>query len=128
MKLTSKQRPDIYSLTFITGVALIITACATTSKVNPAVQYQCDFGTQLSVVFNHKYVQIVRGGRGGMHRMEKRITGATVTLPDTTILELPSQKVTSGFRVSNGQYTLWGKGNNATWAVGRKALEQCEKN
>gem|GEM_PF-833596 len=129
LKMTRISRPpaQLYSLLLVTSAALLATACATTPKANPIAQYQCDMGTQLSVEFNHKFVPIVRGGRGGTHRMEKRLTGATVTLPDATVLELPSQTVTSGFKVTNGQYTLWGKGDNATWAVGRKAIEQCTR-
>ncbi len=104
---------------------LFIGACATTPKVNPAVQYQCERGTQLSVVFNHTYVSIVRGGRNSMHRVEKRITGASVTLADATVLELAAQKVASGFLVSNGRYTLSGQNNEAFWSVGRMAAEKC---
>jgi membrane-bound inhibitor of C-type lysozyme len=125
MKFITSLPAPFNALALSACATLLLSACATTPTVNPTVQYACDLGTQLTVVLNHKYVPVVRGGRGGTHRMEKRITGATVTLPDGTTLELPAQKVTSGFKVTNGQYTLWGKGDNATWAVGRKAIEQC---
>ncbi len=126
MKTIVKQRVQFYALTCIASTALFVSACATTPTVKPTVQYQCDFGTQLSVVFNHQYQSVVRGGRGGSHYMVKKLTGATVTLADGTRLDLPAQKVSSGFQVSNGQYTLWGKEDSANWAVGRKAIEQCK--
>ncbi|PPC95274.1 MAG: hypothetical protein CTY33_00550 [Methylotenera sp.] len=107
------------------AMPLLISACATTPKANPVVQYQCERGTQLSVVFNHTYVSVVRGGRNSMHRVEKRTTGASVTLADGTSLELPAQKVTSGFSMSNGKYTLRGKDSEASWSVGRMAAENC---
>jgi membrane-bound inhibitor of C-type lysozyme len=89
------------------------------------VQYQCDRGAQLRVTFNHKNVSVVRGGRGGYHRVEKRTTGATIALADGTAITLPAQKVASGFMLSNGQHTLRGKGNEATWAVTGMAVEEC---
>jgi membrane-bound inhibitor of C-type lysozyme len=125
MKFITTLTAPFNALTLSACATLLLSACATTPTVNPTVQYTCDLGTQLSVVLNQKYVSIVRGGRGGTHYLEKRITGATVTLSDGTVLELPAQKVASGFKVSNGQYTLWSKGNAATWTVGRKAIEQC---
>lgn len=79
----------------------------------------------MSVVFNYTYVSVVRGGRNGMHRVEKRLTGASLTLADGTLLELPAQKIAAGFMVSNGQYTLRGKGREATWSVGKMAAENC---
>lgn len=125
MKFLTRLPATFNTLTISAITTLVLSACATTPTVNPTIQYTCDLGTQLSVVLNHTYVPVVRGGRGGTHRMEKRIAGATVTLSDGTVLELPAQKVASGFKVSNGQYTLWSKGNAATWTVGRKAIEQC---
>lgn len=38
---------------------------------------------------------------------------------------LPNKTVASGFLYSNGKYTLRGKGDKATWTVGRMAPFQC---
>jgi len=38
---------------------------------------------------------------------------------------LPNKTVASGFLYSNGKYTLRGKGDKATWTVGRMASFQC---
>jgi membrane-bound inhibitor of C-type lysozyme len=121
----SKQTNLIQKLTLATTTVLLVSSCATTPKANPAVQYQCDRGTELSVVFNHTYVSVVRGGRNSMHRVEKRITGVIVTLADGTQLELTPQRVTIGFSASNGKYTFSGKGNEAIWSVGKMAPEKC---
>jgi hypothetical protein len=115
----------LQKLTLATAAILLVSACASTPKPNPVVYYQCDRGTELSVVFNHTYVSIVRGGRHSMHRVEKRITGANVTLADGTQHELTAQRVTTGFSASNGKYTFSGKDNEATWAVGSISAEKC---
>jgi hypothetical protein len=60
-----------------------------------------------------------------MHRVEKRMTGVTVTLADSTQLKLTPQRVTIGFSASNGIHTFSGKGNEATWSVGKMASEKC---
>jgi membrane-bound inhibitor of C-type lysozyme len=109
----------------LASAVLLLGACATTPTVSPSVQYHCSQGAQLNVMFNHKYVSVVRGGRGGTHYMQKKFIGASVTLVDGTLLELPAQKVASGFMVSNGQYTLRGKGSEAKWAVVGAAEEEC---
>jgi membrane-bound inhibitor of C-type lysozyme len=121
----SQQAKQFSARVFAACMALFISACATTPKENPTVRYQCERGTELSVVFNHTYVSVVRGGRNSMHRVEKRITGATVTLDDGTQLDLTAQRVTIGFSASNGLYTFSGKDNQATWAIGRMAAEKC---
>jgi membrane-bound inhibitor of C-type lysozyme len=38
---------------------------------------------------------------------------------------LPNKTVASGFLYSNGKYTLSGKGDHATWTVGRMVPFQC---
>ncbi|OYY89715.1 MAG: hypothetical protein B7Y32_09410, partial [Methylophilales bacterium 16-45-7] len=106
MKYLTTQQTQWCPLLLITSLALLVSACATTPTPNPVLQYQCDRGTQLYVVLNQKYVSIIRGGRGGTHYMQKRLYSASVTMADGAMLELPAQKVTSGFFVSNGQYTL----------------------
>jgi membrane-bound inhibitor of C-type lysozyme len=125
MKYLIVQPTQWRSLLLITSLALLVSGCATTPTPNPVMQYQCDGGTQLNVVLNQKYVSIVKGGRGGTHYMQKRLYSASVTMADGTMLELPAQKVTSGFFVSNGQYTLRGKGSEAKWAVAGMAVEEC---
>lgn len=103
-----------------------MSACSTTPKENPTVRYQCEQGTELNVVFNHTYVSHVRGGRHGIHRVEKRITGAMVTLADGTQLDLIAQRVTTGFSASDGRHTFSGNGHEAVWSVGRMAGEKCD--
>ena len=125
MKCLKIQPLQSCSLLLMACAVLLLGACATTPTVSPVVQYQCNLGAHLNVMFNHKYVSVVRGGRGGTHYMQKRLSGASVTLVDGTILELPAQKVASGFMVSNGQYTLRGKANEANWAVAGMAVEEC---
>ncbi len=106
--------------------ALFISACAVTPTLTPVAHYQCERGTTLQVVFKEiREAKIINGGRNAKHRIDKKVTTAFVTLADGTTLELPAQKVATGFMVSNGRYTFRGKGNAATWAVGRMAEEQC---
>ena len=117
---------QFYSLTLAISSALLVSACAVTPTLTPAAYYQCDRGTQLRVVFTEiREAKIINGGRNVRHRIDKRVTSATVTLSDNTKIELPAQRVASGFMVSNGRYTFRGKANEATWAVGRMAEEQC---
>jgi hypothetical protein len=121
-----EQFKQIQMIVLAVCIPLLMSACASTPKQNPTVQYQCEQGTELSVVFNHTYVSIVRGGRSGMHRVEKRLTGATVTLADGTQRELTAQRVTVGFSASDGRYTLSGKDGEALWSTGRMAGEKCK--
>lgn len=110
----------------VTCAALLLSACALSPTLTPAAYYQCERGTELQVVFKEITVsKKTGGGRNTQHRLEKKRTTAFVTLNDGTALELPVQKVASGFMFSNGRYTLRGKGNEAMWAVGRMVEEQC---
>ncbi|PHR85378.1 MAG: hypothetical protein COA59_03235 [Colwellia sp.] len=77
-----------------------------------SVKYTCNRATKLSINFtsknkeNHKHIAIING------------------YGEQAII-LPSKKTTSGFLYSNGKYTLRGKGEQATWTVGRMADFQC---
>lgn len=108
------------------SAALLISACAVTPTFSTASHYQCEQGTELRVVFKEtREAKIINGGRNAKHRIEKKVTHAFVTLMDGTEVELSAQKVASGYMFSNGQYTLKGKGNSASWAAGKMVEEQC---
>lgn len=115
-----------FSVILLSAVTLcIFSGCATQPEAVKPLHFQCDRGTNFSVVFVEKGVTTTRGGRGSIPRYEIKNVAATVTLADGTQLDLPAQKAASGFMYSNGQYTLRGKGNEATWAVGRMLAEYC---
>jgi membrane-bound inhibitor of C-type lysozyme len=90
---------------------LSLSACVTKNEVssleNTTVQYECDRGTQLLAIFSKD--------------------GSNVEISTNTVknLKLPSQATGSGFIYSNGRYELRGKGEEATWSVGRMASEHC---
>lgn len=115
------------------SVALSMTAlcfvsgCALSPKAQPEAIYQCERGTILSVVFKEMPISKIRGGRNAGHSTTYRVQSAFITLNDGQTLELPAQAVASGFMMSNGRYTLRGKGDEARWSVGRMAEESCEK-
>ncbi|MEX6725850.1 MliC family protein [Parapedomonas caeni] len=50
---------------------------------------------------------------------------AEVTLPDGTRLTLPQQRAASGFWYATPRHELRGKGQEATWTVGRAAPLAC---
>ncbi len=84
--------------------AVALAACAT-SDATPTVTYACDDGGTLRVRFEPD--------------------AARVTLADGTELRLPQQRVASGLWYATPQHELRGKGDDATWTVGRRAPAQC---
>lgn len=50
---------------------------------------------------------------------------AEVTLPDGAVLTLPQQRAASGFWYATPRHELRGKGQEATWTVGRAAPLAC---
>lgn len=130
-EMTNPQLHSFFSVRMLGMLSLLASAnmlngCATTSEPTPPLLFQCDRGTTLNVQLRTVDVSVMRGGRNAFPRVEKRTTGANVTLTDGTALELTAQKVASGFKVSDGHHTLWSKGNVASWTVGRTSIEQCQ--
>jgi membrane-bound inhibitor of C-type lysozyme len=96
--------------TLIVSMAMLCTmgACSTSpSQTTDTVRYQCDRGTQLSVLYKQDQDM------------------AVIQLEDGTSIELPASPAASGFLYTNGRYALRGKGNEAQWSIGRMAAETC---
>ena len=81
-----------------------------TSTTN--VKYTCNRGTKLSVNFIFKN-----------NNSDKTI--AIINGFGEQAIILPNKAVASGFLYSNGKYALRGKGEHATWIIGRMAPFQC---
>jgi len=75
-------------------------------------KYTCDRGTKLSVNFTST-----------QNNSDKNV--AIVNGFGKQAIVLAYKPVASGFLYSNGKYTLRGKGNKATWTVGRMADSHC---
>jgi membrane-bound inhibitor of C-type lysozyme len=86
-------------------VVACLAACATPSAGPAPVVYTCDDGTSLTVRFAPEVAYVSTG------------TGAE--------LALPQQRAASGIWYATPQHTLRGKGDEATWTVGRRAPAQC---
>ena len=87
--------------------ALLACACADGEASARQTRYACDDGTSLTVRFNADASE------------------ATVERPRQDPLVLPRRISGSGFLYETPQYTLRGKGNEATWTVGRRVPAQC---
>lgn len=86
----------------------LLAACAAPGPATPParnVAYACEDGTVLRV----RYVS----------------EGARVTLPDGQEVLLPQQPTASGTWYATAQHTLRGKGDEATWTVGRRVPTNC---
>jgi hypothetical protein len=68
-------------------------------------QISCDDGTQLQALFND--------------------SGAEITLPDGSKVNLTEKDDDKGFLFTNGKFTLSGDDQNASWTVGKKAAVAC---
>ena len=62
---------------------------------------------------------------GSALRVRFEAEAAVVTLPDGTELRLPQQRAASGMWYATPQHELRGKGDEATWTVGRRAPASC---
>jgi len=76
------------------------------------VKYTCSRNTKLSVNFTSTIDEIEQ-------------TVAIINGYGEQSITLPKKTVASGFLYSNGKYTLRGKGDKASWTVGRMAPFQC---
>lgn len=120
------NRPVKFIFSALPFAALFLgSACTLTPQAQPEVTYQCNRGTALSVIFKEIPISKIRGGRNAGHSTTQRVQSALITLSNGNTLELSAQNVASGFMVSNGRYTLRGKGSEALWTVGRMAEEKC---
>lgn len=72
------------------------------------VNYVCDDQTTLRV------------------RFDQAAEMAYVSQPDGVELRLPQQRAASGIWYATPQHTLRGKGDEATWTVGRRVPTQCK--
>lgn len=85
----------------------------TTQKTSTTnVKYTCNRNTKLSVSFTFTN-----------NESDKKI--AIINGFGEQAIILPDKVVTSGFFYSNGKYALRGKGEQATWTVGRMIPFQC---
>lgn len=87
---------------FMVGVA----ACGEKKEAVPVANYVCEDGSTLSVRFEPE--------------------AAIVTLENGTELNLPQQRAASGMWYSSGTHELRGKGDEATWGIGRRVPVQCK--
>lgn len=76
------------------------------------VKYTCNRNTKLSVNFTFT-----------SNESDKKI--AIINGFGKQAIILPKKAVASGFLYSNGKYSLHGKGEQATWTVGRMMPFQC---
>lgn len=89
----------------VAATTSLLAACASAGPT-PTVTYVCEDRTELAVQFNPDM--------------------ARVTLPGGGKVSLPQQIAGSGIWYSTPQYELRGKGDDATWTVGRRAPVNCK--
>lgn len=76
------------------------------------VKYTCTRNTKLSVNFTSKNDEVEQ-------------TVAIINGYGEQAIILPNKAVASGFLYSNGKYALRGKGDKATWTIGRMVPFKC---
>ncbi len=90
---------------------LLLAGCAATQNTAPTetamkeYDYACEDGSRLKVVFEDNHAVVTQSG------------GKVLVLP-----QMPSG---SGIRYATPRHELRGKGNDASWSVGRKAAVEC---
>lgn len=62
---------------------------------------------------------------GSKLAVEFTADAAKIGLPDGSKLELPQQQAASGILYSSDRHELRGKGDVATWTVGKKTPTEC---
>jgi len=90
---------------FALFTALLLAACASPSSVPPPVVYACEDGSVLNVRFVPE--------------------GAYVSTAGAQEILLPQLPTASGISHGTAQYQLRGKGDEATWTVGRRVPTAC---
>ena len=94
-------------------MALLLAGCAgmadgPTAAPSPGLKeydYACADGTRLKVVFEKNHASVTQNGG--------------------QVLILPQMPAGSGIRYATPRHELRGKGNDATWTVGRKVAVEC---
>jgi membrane-bound inhibitor of C-type lysozyme len=117
-------------ITLLGVSALALAACSTTTSNktqsdNIHVVYQCERGSVLNVSFVERGYTTIHGGKHYKRRFHEKPSAAIVNIGDNQTLTLIQEVSGSGFKYTNGRYTLRGKGNEAIWTVGRMADEHC---
>jgi membrane-bound inhibitor of C-type lysozyme len=81
-------------------------------KETKNIKYTCNRNTNLSVNFTYS-----------QNKDEKKM--AIINGYGSQSIILPNKAIASGFLYTNGKYTLRGKGQQATWTIGRMVPFQC---
>lgn len=84
---------------------MLLAACGE-KEATPVANYVCEDGSKFTVRFEPE--------------------AAIVTLENGTELNLPQQRAASGMWYSSGTHELRGKGDEATWGIGRRVPTQCK--
>lgn len=112
---------------------LVLTACSAIRSApsnnvqteDVEVVYQCERGSVLNVTFAEKGYTTIHGGKHYKKRYHEKPSVAIVNFGDNQSVTLTQEISGSGFKYSNGRYSLHGKGNEAIWTIGRMADEHC---
>lgn len=120
-------------ITFLAISTLVLTGCsAIRSTPSNNVQaddievvYQCERGSVLNVTFAERGYTTIHGGKHYKKRYHEKPSVAIVNFGDNQSVTLTQEISGSGFKYSNGRYSLQGKGNEAIWTIGRMADEHC---
>lgn len=120
-------------IAFLAVSALVLTACSAirSAPANKAqaedieVVYRCERGSVLNVIFAERGYTTIHGGKHYKKRYHEKPSVAIVHFGDNQTMTLTQEISGSGFKYSNGRYSLQGKGNEAIWTVGRMADEHC---
>jgi membrane-bound inhibitor of C-type lysozyme len=105
--------------------SLTLMGCSSSQVTKKQLVYRCERGTVLDVTIIEKVYPTSLKGRHSKIRNLSQVTAAVVTINGEQIVNLATEEVASGFKYTNGLYSLQGKGKEATWTVGKMAPEQC---
>lgn len=135
MVILSMRNPFINRLliTLLAVSALALSACSAIRSTPSSnvkaddieVVYQCERGSVLNVTFAEKGYTTIHGGKHYKKRYHEKPSVAIVHFGDHQTVTLIQEVSGSGFKYTNGRYSLQGKGNEAIWTVGRMADEHC---
>lgn len=120
-----QNKPTRITMALIGFSALLLTACASSQVTKTQLVYQCERGTALDVTIVERVYPTSLKGRHSKIRNLSQATAAIVSINGAQAVTLPAEEVASGFKYSNGHYSLRGKDNEAIWTVGKMADEQC---
>lgn len=119
-------QPKTQLLMMLLGISVLaLSGCVTRQSEKTQVVYQCERGSVLNVTFAERGYTTIHGGKHYKKRYHEKPSVAIVSFGDNQMVTLTQEISGSGFIYSNGQYSLHGKGNEATWTVGKMIGEQC---